>query len=288
MLEYEFLKYSPNSKVDCPYCGGKKTFTRYVSIDTDTGEYEVLSTDFGYCDRINNCGFKNSPYGKQGKKDSFSRMEIVEVPQQWIQKEVVYSCLKWYDKNDFVNSLEQIFGEEKTTEAVKRYLIGTSKSFYTLYFYIDDKGRTTSAKAMKYNGINRDKNVTAFYPFKVSDGYRACLFGLHLVKKDKDIHIVEAEKTAVIMSIVHDEPYLATGGSNGLTFNKAKDLKDMGFSGTAYLYPDADKAGRDAAIKWKETLERYGIRAEIVDNIPRDTGEDLADLLLESLEKNKI
>ncbi len=284
MIEYNFIEYKHDSKIDCPHCGGKKTFTRYTSTDTTTGEHEILSTDFGYCDRQNSCPFKsNAPHGKQNA-DKFSKVEIVEVPQQWIPKEDVYTCLKWYEYNSFVCALIEKFGEEKTTEAVKKYMIGTSQSFQTLYFYIDHEGRVTSAKAMKYNGIKRDKTVNPFYPFKIADGYRACLFGLHLVEKDKDIHVVEAEKTAVIMSMVHNEPYVATGGANGLTLNKAKHLKDIGFTGTAYLYPDADKAGREAALLWKERLDSYNIKNEIVDNIARDTGEDLADLLLESME----
>ncbi len=286
MLEYNFIKYSPNSKIDCPYCNGKKSFTRYTSTDTESGEHEILSTDFGFCDRINTCGFKNAPHGKQDG-DKFSKTEIVEVPQQWIPKETVYSTLKWYDYNSFVCALVEKFGEEKVTEVIKKYLIGTSNNFQTLYFYIDHEGRATSAKAMVYNGIKRDKSINPYYPFKISEGYKACLFGLHLVDKNKDVHVVEAEKTAIIMSMVHNEPYLATGGANGLTLNKIKHLKDIGFIGTAYLYPDADKAGREAVARWKSDLDNYGIKNEIVDNIARDTGEDLADLLLESMEAQK-
>lgn len=270
--QYQFLKYTPTSKVDCPHCGYKKCFVRYV--DTETGE--ILSTDFGKCDRENTCGYWHKP--ESDKPFTVTKQEIVEIPQIFIEKDIAESCFGNYNLNSFVVALVDKFGEEKAQIAINKYYIGTNKDNLTLFFYIDIEHRITSTKAMKYNGLNRDKTTNAFYPFKTSDGYYPCLFGLHLFDSMKDIHIVESEKTAIICSIVHDEIYMATGGANGLTLNKARQLK--GHMGNIYLYPDADKAGREAVIKWKENLELYGLRCHIVDTGEYNNGEDLADLIL--------
>ena len=285
MIQYSLQKYTPTSKIDCPHCGGRKTFTCYEFTDTDSGEVGIMSTDFGYCDRENNCGFNNSPHAT-GNSKSQPYTPPPEVPQKWIMKEEVYTSLRYYHLNEFTIALTETFGQELAMQAIEKYFIGTSKDFLTLYYYIDTEGKITSAKTMKYIGLNRDKDSMPFYPHKVSDGYKACLFGLHLVHPDKDIHLVEAEKTAVIMSMFHNEPYLATGGAKGLTTAKIKDLKDIGFNGNIYIYPDADKAGREAAQKWKTDLEDpWGFNVEIVDREERNNGEDLADLILEAYGK---
>ncbi|MDD4438370.1 MAG: DUF6371 domain-containing protein [Tissierellia bacterium] len=65
-----------------------------------------------------------------------------------------------------------------------------------------------------------------------------CYFGEHLIRiyPDKPIAIVEAEKTAVIGSIIFDNyNWLAAGNLNGLNVEKSRVLQNK----NVVLYPDA-------------------------------------------------
>ena len=61
MATFKFSLDKSSKKFICPNCN-KKTFVYYV--DTAQGKY--LSTDFGRCDREQNCGYHKAP--PKGKK----------------------------------------------------------------------------------------------------------------------------------------------------------------------------------------------------------------------------
>ena len=64
---------------------------------------------------------------------------------------------------------------------------------------------------------------------------KQCFFGEHLIGSGKPIAIVESEKACLIMNkCVPDYEWIATGGSNGLTYEKCKVL--IGLDVT--LFPD--------------------------------------------------
>ena len=66
---------------------------------------------------------------------------------------------------------------------------------------------------------------------------RQCLFGLHLINQDyqKDIAIVESEKTAIIMSIYLPEfIWLATGSKSNFKFDLLEPLKKR----KCFAFPD--------------------------------------------------
>jgi hypothetical protein len=124
-----------------------------------------------------------------------------------------------------------------------------------------------------------------FYPFKKEDGYYSCLFGMHLIEKNKTIKMVESEKTALIASMFYPEyVWMSGGGTTGLTANKLSLIKTSGFSGKIDLISDCDKAGREAVVKRKENLRSFELESNIVElDANLNEGQDLADLLWNNL-----
>lgn len=276
-MSYKFLPYTPTSKVDCPYCGHKKCFVRYV--DTDSGE--IMDTEFGRCDREESCRYNKHPLS--GIQQRFMKSEIQERrPQQYIDKNIVLDSMKFNDQNQFLILLANKFGEDLVSVAMKKYFIGTSKKGGTGYYCIDHRKLVTSCKVITYDGFNRDKSVMPYYPWKTTDGYYPCLFGMHLVDKNKKLKLVESEKTAFVASILYPEVvWVSCGGSNNLTHDKCKLLKEVKYPHVIDLIPDCDQAGRNATLKWQENLSIVGIDSHVIDlGAEYTNGEDLADLLL--------
>ncbi len=281
---YKFKPYATNSKVDCPHCGGRKTFTIY--IDTEKNN-EELSTEFGRCDRENSCGYVRAPGQGQFTKGESGNVEII--PQQYVDKYIVESTLTWYKKNPFTKCLVEKFGA-KAEEALLRYFVGTTKSLGTIFWTIDNYGVAHSGKVIHYVGVDsesklapyREKEKFPYYPFKTENGYYPCFFGQHLVKKDSTVWIVESEKTAILCSITWPEhTWIASGGSNGATNKKIEILKNSGFQGVISAMPDADKAGREAMGRWVANFDFYGYELLVGDlGDEYQNGEDWGDLIL--------
>jgi hypothetical protein len=119
-----------------------------------------------------------------------------------------------------------------------------------IFWQIDIQGKVRTGKIMQYNpqtgrriktgygGINwvhhkLKKSNPSFTDFNLSQ----CYFGEHLLRlyPDKPVAIVEAEKTAVIASMIcHNYNWLAAGNLNGLNVEKSRVLRDK----TVVLYPD--------------------------------------------------
>jgi hypothetical protein len=135
-------------------------------------------------------------------------------------------------------------------EAANKYLLGATIKKEVIFWQIDIYGKVRTGKIMQYNpqtgrrlktgyGINwahhkLKKSNPSFSDFNLSQ----CYFGEHLLRlyPDKPVAIVEAEKTAVIASMIyHDYNWLAAGNLNGLNIQKSKVLQGK----TVILYPDA-------------------------------------------------
>jgi hypothetical protein len=113
-----------------------------------------------------------------------------------------------------------------------------------------------------------------------------CYFGEHLLKfyPNKPIAIVEAEKTAVIGSIIFDNyNWLAAGNLNGLNVEKSRVLQNK----NVVLYPDAG-----CFDKWEK--KSIQIKSQIFCNIKTSSliekhatkdqtkaGYDIADYIIE-------
>lgn len=176
----------------------------------------------------------------------------------------------------------------------------------TLYPYIDYNNSFQTAKIVKYNSktgkrikdtysnswfhayapIKKELNVKGKLTKKIT-----CFFGEHLLAgNDKPVVIVEAEKTAVILSLIFkDIIFIATGG-----LNKLKTL-DYSFllSRKVFLYPDNNakewfEIGKKRNWYVSEILENKGTQgSDAADYLDTDIGNEIA-AELSSIEYNEI
>jgi hypothetical protein len=155
----------------------------------------------------------------------------------------------------------------------------------TLFPYIDYNNNFTTAKIVQYNSItgkrNKDVSANYFHTYKPiikelgvekQSKKLSCFFGEHLVANNtKPVVIVEAEKTAIILSMIFDDiVFLASGGANLL---KGKSW-DFLINRDVYLYPDS------GVKSWFEIgKKRNWFVSEVLENPLVMNGDDIADYL---------
>ena len=172
-----------------------------------------------------------------------------------------------------------------------------------LFPYINYNNDFITAKIVQYNSItgkrNKDyfannfhsykpiKNQLGFDIEKVIEKKFTCFFGEHLVpNNNKPVVIVEAEKTAIILSMLFEDiVFIATGGLGNL---KNKDYSFL-LNRDVYLYPD------NGASEWHEIgKKRNWFVSEILEAPEVKEGSDAVDYLEHDLwleieaELNKI
>jgi len=161
--------------------------------------------------------------------------------------------------------------EEQMQRAAQRYRLGASRDGGVIFWQIDEFDQLRDGKIMHYRtdchrDHDRKPTWTAYLLRKhgqLPEDWNTdhCLFGLHLIqtpsyspclggeKKSSlnredlggSIAIVEAEKTAVIMSEVKpDYVWLATGGKTELNVAKLRPLEGR----RIILFPDTDETGQ--------------------------------------------
>lgn len=164
--------------------------------------------------------------------------------------------------------------EEQMLRAAERYRLGKSRDGGVIFWQINDQGRTRDGKIMYYReDCHRDKSrhpswasarLKAYYGYNGELPVERCLFGLHLLETypqplpmmegqggRSPIAVVEAEKTAVIMSEVYPQyVWMAAGGLSALSAEKLRPLRDH----KVVLFPDTDPDGTTYAC-WKAIAE---------------------------------
>ena len=148
--------------------------------------------------------------------------------------------------------------EEQMLRAAERYRLGKSRDGGVIFWQIDEEGRTRDGKIMYYReDCHRDKSrhpswasarLKAYYGYDGDLPVERCLFGLHLLGVvGGAVCVVEAEKTAVIMSEVYPQyVWMAAGGLSALSAEKLRPLRDH----KVVLFPDTDPDGTTYAC-WK-------------------------------------
>ena len=149
--------------------------------------------------------------------------------------------------------------EEQMRRAAERYRLGRSRDGGVIFWQIDLAGNTRDGKIMYYReDCHRDKTrnpswvssrMKAYYGYESDLPVERCLFGLHILEGGgSPIAIVEAEKTAVIMSEVYPQYiWMAAGGLSMLTAEKLRPLSDR----HVILFPDTDPDGK-AFAHWQQ------------------------------------
>ena len=147
--------------------------------------------------------------------------------------------------------------EEQMQRAAGRYRLGRSHDGGVIFWQIDQKGVVRDGKIMYYReDCHRDKarnpswvsaRMKAYYGYDGSLPVERCLFGLHLLSEKGAVAIVEAEKTAVIMSERFPQYiWMAAGGLSALSAEKLRPLTDR----HVVLFPDTDPDGKTFE-RWK-------------------------------------
>lgn len=195
-----------------------------------------------------------------------------------------------YDDNLTTFLLNNFTVDEVQTATQNYYLTGTNYYWNntTIFWQIDERVQIRGAKIMlynkhtgkrkkkPYNHINWLHNAIKEPEFNL----KQCLFGLHLITEDyqKEIAIVESEKTAVIMSIYLPQYiWLATGSKSNFKLELLKPIKNR----NCIAFPDKgefnnwnNKAKELQALGYKIAV------SQILEQTEFKNGFDLADYYL--------
>ena len=166
-------------KLDCPYCGAKKHWQRYIDIETG----EVLPEHWGRCDNEGKCNEWNDPY-----KDGYAKMiweqkqgNRSELPNNWKPQrkkaiplptpEPVYFDFdtfkqtlqpERYEKNTFIQNLfyrvQFPFEVDEVTKVIQLYRLGTVANGYragaNTFPFIDIKGNVRAVQVKQFDEQN--------------------------------------------------------------------------------------------------------------------------------------
>lgn len=224
--------------------------------------------------------------------------KISYIPYAYVKRSASYN-------SNFVQFLCNYFPKDKIEKAVEDYALGATKNKEVIFWQMDINGKIRTGKIMQYNPKTgkRIKNKTGAInwahnklkksnPAYANFNLRQCYFGEHLLRlyPDKPLAIVEAEKTAVITSMVISQcNWLAAGNLNGLNVEKSKVFENRDI----VLYPDAG-----CYDKWSKKM------TEIKSQIPCqmaisglieyhatpqqiEVGYDIADYIIQQIKANK-
>jgi hypothetical protein len=171
--------------------------------------------------------------------------------------------------------------EEQMVRAAQRYRLGRSYDGGVIFWQIDMLGQVYDGKIMHYRPDGHRDHLRK--PYWVSHALKHhylkdqkqlaaeipsqhCLFGTHLLMDDEgcrmaDVAVVEAEKTAVIMSAHRpDFLWLAAGGLYELTAVKLFPLRGC----RIILFPDTDTDGCAFSTWYRVTLEAQRLLGQTI------------------------
>lgn len=235
----------PKRKINCPYCEGKRCFTRYK--DYETGNY--IDDSVGMCDRGNKCQahvkpkewFAMHPEQKESITERMQTACMEPVPIVNIPVDILRSTLKTYEENSFIKALLPLFPAQKIEKAITDYYIGTANNVVpgssekaVVFWFVNQNNEVRAGQVKQFDANCKtiavevaEKQVKAFWihrqlkknylskrkelPQWLQDYEAAekvnCLFGEHLLNKypGKPVALVEAPKSAIIGSMVYPE-----------------------------------------------------------------------------------
>jgi len=211
-----------------------------------------------------------------------------------IPDEMVTASLQqqFYQANNFIKFLNDLFGAEVASQLINLYCIGTSKHWpgASIFWQMDCTAKARTGKIMLYSPVTGKRVKEPFdhitwvhSALKLPDfELQQCLFGEHLLRdKTKPVAIVESEKTAIIASVYLPQfIWLATGGKQGLNAEKCRILAGR----TGVLFPDLKMFDAwNSKVKEIQTLARFKVSdllEQKATEAERTAGLDLADYLL--------
>ena len=313
---FHLQKYRPGSKTDCPECGRKSCFTRYID---EAGEIS-FPDNVGICDHINSCGyhytpkeyFRDNPAVKERLSErersnhtpTAARLTAKPVPEQepqisFLPSDWVEQSMHRYDINPLHRYFIRVMSKKDADRLFRLYRVGTSRMWggATVFWQIDRNGNVRAGKIMGYDAATGHRikepfnQVSWVHSVRKLPDFRMkqCLFGEHLLSdtsatmSTKPVAVVESEKTALVAALfIPDFIWLATGGMHG-RFN-SETMQVLG-GREVVLFPDLK-----ATEEWRQRLpmlESFCRRATCSDMLERiatgaqrEAGLDIADFLL--------
>lgn len=221
-----------------------------------------------------------------------SDVEFIPYTPKAVKEEVshTFTLDEYYEVTKSKNQF-QLFVEGETSDYTNQYDIRGVKNGAledsTLFPYVDFKGEFVTAKIVKYNSKTGKRVKNGYsnnwfhaYPqikeelgldkeVKISKKVN-CFFGEHLVSySDKNVIIVESEKTAILVSLLFPElTFIATGSKT-----KFKNLDKTFLKGrNVFVYPD-----KDAHSEWLNIANENGWFCSDIINASGDDKTDIAD-----------
>lgn len=261
-------------KGTCPYCHYKDKWRFFVGY---VGDYR-----YGVCDRVNSCPSHGTMYYPDRTEKQLEIAALRPRKLIYLDSNICFNGIKNHGSN-FHKYCASI---GISMEHLTKWNIGTEVDM-TVFYFRNKEGLWMNKKKGRYDiHGNRDKDF-GFYSLKAPDDeryYGLCLFGEHLMS-DKDVWIVESEKTAVIASWHYPQfDWVGCGSASGLsdgngeTNDKISVLKDK----KVVWLCDADIAGRSNSSL--RNLERHKINHRVVDLFnDRDDGYDIADAIQDNI-----
>ncbi len=285
---------SNERRSDCPHCGKRGKYSAYINVKTQ----ELAPIEYGMCSSCR--AFKIPP-------DNFAAGEVTYVEDNklaYYEADTVHINLinrfytpPYYVNNNFIEGLEQKFGNDPVKRVVDLYKLGRFDDSGVVFPYQYTDNHICTAKIMFYDdNLNRIQEGKKSYPCYLhnlnyqTDGFfkynfndydidengdevlikfklKLCLFGHNQIINDKQktICLVESEKTSIIMSIVMPEfIWVASGGKTLI-----QDYKFLFFTGRkCFVFPDLSEDD-NVYQYWYEKLNgynrKYGYNFEIVD-----------------------
>lgn len=315
-----FSTYLPKKglKLECPACNGKKCFRQYYSTDTDA----PIHYSVGICDHANSCGYHYPPkqffIDNPDKKQNWTKWTAsqhakprpAEPPRPMGLIPAEYVTKSESIENHLIEYLFSVFGKnnQNVMDVCRLYRIGSTRQREAIFWQIDVSGNVRTGKIMQYNPttgkrIKKEPDLPDWvhskmkYRKQLPEDYnlQQCYFGTHLLKQfqDKQIRLVEGEKTAIICTILQpDYLWLASGGLQQINTEKSKIFAgrdvvlfpDLGMKDSR-VFPFANWTAKaneiSKAVQCKISVSDFLERIATTDD--RSNGLDIADFYLRAI-----
>lgn len=275
-------------------------------------KYSIVIPDDAHdewSDRLNNIIEK----AKQAEARRQEQMQ--QVKTLYLPVETPAAMMKQAANSTFVIWLYSLpWNDEQRARLPKmlnNYAIGVSRDGLTVFWQIDEQARVHTGKMMRYKPDgHRDKDSDYNFDWVHSKlfrqhiyneeeyDYETCLFGQHLLPfcPDAQIHLVESEKTALIMATYYGNMsrnlWLATGGLQFFDRKHIQVLIDQGRDIVVYPDKDGSRVWSERTYQLcKETgYDKLKVNPTIVSNEWREEDgkkADIADITIRKMTNDR-
>lgn len=196
-------------------------------------------------------------------------------------------------RNTFVDFLSTLFDEAQVAAAVERYRIGGDSQGRTIFPNIDTEGRCVGGAVIPYlpsGHRDRSKKPSTIHAELKKKNKTfppqgdQVLFGSHLLRlyPSASVGVVEAQKSAVILSIVYPHIiWVATAGKTNFNERMVATIYDR----NVVAYPDMDGV-REWTQRAKD-LPFMNVRVSDWWRLAQSDKDDITDVVLQAIQEER-